>query len=437
MKKAVKWVMVVICTVLLGVYGYYEYTKPLEAELITVNPSRVEISFKEKGVVESTESRDIYSDLPLKVIKVNVLEGSAVKQGDILFELDSTSLQRELDVAKAQLIVSESIKGKSLKDIKNQIAQLQLARSGLILQINDAKKELDRVQKLFNENNASEAQVDAAKTLVDTLTSTLSQQDAVLSQLKVQGGRSDSETAATLDSQIEINQTMIANIQKQMEYCTVKSTINGIVTRLTAKVGVPVSPQQPACTIIDNGSRKLVVHVLTSDLSDIHVGMPVSIVQEGKSADLTLEGAVKNIAPEATERISSLGLSERRVRIEIGGEAVKALFEGSEAEATFITKVEVNRILVPKISLFKDTVSISEKNDAVISADNGTKSDFVVKSKGSYYVWVVKNNKALMQKVEKGLETDLEAVVLEGLSPGDVIVKNPNIEGLKVGGNIK
>jgi len=52
-------------------------------------------------------------------------------------------------------------------------------------------------------------------------------------------------------------------------------------------------------------------------------------------------------------------------------------------------------------------------------------------------VWVVRQGKAKIIPVKKGLENDSQVIVEQGLSDGDVIFKEPNITTLKEGKRIK
>ena len=51
-------------------------------------------------------------------------------------------------------------------------------------------------------------------------------------------------------------------------------------------------------------------------------------------------------------------------------------------------------------------------------------------------LWVVRNGKAEVQAVETGFENDREVVITEGLQEGDLVVLNPQLEGLKEGKKI-
>lgn len=77
--------------------------RPSESQL----EHRVDNTLRERGVVESARSIDVRCELPGTSTILDVVpEGSIVKKGDLLVELDSTSVRREL--AKAEILVEQS-----------------------------------------------------------------------------------------------------------------------------------------------------------------------------------------------------------------------------------------------------------------------------------------------------------------------------------------
>ena len=167
------------------------------------------------------------------------------------------------------------------------------------------------------------------------------------------------------------------------------------------------SVQIPLCKIIEPGSKKLEVYILTEDIRDIKVGMNVKLKLEGKIKDEELQGVVSFIAPVAEEKVSSLGIIEKRIRVDIISEALNQMYEGSELQVEFVVLEEQNKLLIPKTAIFK--------------VDNEN------------MLWVVNNGKAEQRKIVKGIETDIEVVVEQGINENDVVIKNPNIEGLAEG----
>ena len=123
---------------------------------------------------------------------------------------------------------------------------------------------------------------------------------------------------------------------------------------------------------------------------------------------MAYEGTVAKIAPAALEKLSALGLVERRVKVTIDLDGdVNALRPGYTLDVEFTTHRQEGKLVVPKTVVFP-----YDKGDAV---------------------WVVREGKAVIQPVTTGLETGTDVVIEEGLQPGDKVIINPKLEGLKEG----
>lgn len=407
MKKKAKWILISIFTLCIAGYGVYEGLKPLQTELLEVVPGDVTISFKEKGTVKSAESVKVYSELALKVIQVPVEEGRPVKKGDILLTLDKKALELELESVGAQKSSIASMKEKAFKDLQNEITRQELQKEESQRRLESLLKDYNRAKELYLADSISQSDFEAVEELVKQAENALSMNDKLLEQLKEQFDNKSSETGKYYNTQIAAYDAAQEKLKYQIEKCTVKAPIDGIISTLDVRPGMIVSPQMPICTIIQPDNKKLEVHVLTGDVADIRTGMKVKLLQEGKINDIEMDGVVDFIAPNAEESISSLGLKEKRIRVDIVSEKLNELYEGSSVDASFITYMEKDRLLVPKTSVFK-------YNDKDM-------------------VWVVRDGIAKRQEITRGIETDIDVVVLEGLSSGDLVIKNPNMDGLSGG----
>ena len=64
---------------------------------VIVQPAEVSEEFEVTGTVVANQQVDIVSELTRKVVRVNVKEGSKVKEGTLLFQLDDADLQAQLE----------------------------------------------------------------------------------------------------------------------------------------------------------------------------------------------------------------------------------------------------------------------------------------------------------------------------------------------------
>ena len=94
--------------------------KPVDVAVDTVNVAEFRHYIDIQGRIEGDQNIEVSPQTPGLVIKVNVNEGDAVKQGQVLAELDSKVIQRGLDEIKTQLALAKILfqKQKALWDQK-------------------------------------------------------------------------------------------------------------------------------------------------------------------------------------------------------------------------------------------------------------------------------------------------------------------------------
>ncbi|OFK84812.1 efflux RND transporter periplasmic adaptor subunit [Peptoniphilus sp. HMSC062D09] len=90
-------------------------------QVVTLKKGSVTNSVTEKGKVVSSNSVEVFAEKPLPVTHVNVKVGDLVKKGDVIAQLDSSSIEQQLKSRRAQ---------KSATD-KNLSAQISAAKKRL------------------------------------------------------------------------------------------------------------------------------------------------------------------------------------------------------------------------------------------------------------------------------------------------------------------
>ncbi len=411
MKKAVKWIVGIIVLLAMGAYGYYEMNKPVQVEFLQIQKTDVVKTFKEDGTIKAVEQRDVYATLPNKITSLGVEEGMEIHAGQHIALLDSEQFDDQIHVLQVQKSNTERLLEKTLKDLENQIEQQKMLITETNRQLEFASRELDRVTTLYSQKSATKSEVDAMQNQVNQLESTVRQQELVLAQLQSQT-KIDSETVRYYNTSIQTIEKQIEQLTNQSKECQIVSPIDGIVIDVNYKEGSVVNPQLPICTVYSPNAYRIEAFVLAEDVVKLYEGMEVSVVQEQAEEDITVMGTIDFMAPSAVEKVSSLGLNEKRVKLYITTKETEALqmYPGYSVDVEFTTYREEDQIAIPKTSVF-------EVN-------------------GQDAVWRVEEDTAQLVYVEKGMETDIDVVITEGLSEGDVIIKNPNIDGLEEGKSV-
>lgn len=90
-------------------------------QVVTLKKGSVTNSVSEKGRVVPSNSLEVFAEKPLSVTNINVKVGDQVKKGDIIAELDSSSIEEQLKSRRAQKSATE----------KNLSAQISAAKKRL------------------------------------------------------------------------------------------------------------------------------------------------------------------------------------------------------------------------------------------------------------------------------------------------------------------
>jgi membrane fusion protein (multidrug efflux system) len=104
---------------------------PLKAEVMTVVPQDVPIYQELIGTMAGYDTAQIRAQVSGYLMSRNYLEGSVVKRGDLLFQIDARPFQAALDQANGRLAQDQAQYGKTELDVKRFTP---LARDGAISQ---------------------------------------------------------------------------------------------------------------------------------------------------------------------------------------------------------------------------------------------------------------------------------------------------------------
>lgn len=410
MKKRVKWILWGVVAVVLVGSSVYSATRPIQADLLEIKPRAIEKKFTDSGTVSATSQKDFFSLSGGKVLTVNVEEGDTVAQGELLLALDTRDIGYQIAQLEGQLA---SIRGQERQAFsgprETQITQQQLAVEQVAYQLNAAREEYKRVELLFGAGAVSKSVLDEAERAAKQLEMLFAQQEQGL-KLLLEDSSPPAGTKEQFSGLQASIRAQIALLQYQRENTEIIAPENATVGIVHVKEGGVVAPGTPLLSLFHPGEYEVEVFLLAEDVIHVQPGMNVRVAYKGQSGE-EFSGRVTKIASAAVERISSLGVVEQRVKVTVALSGdVGSLRSGYGMDVTFVTQREEGKLVVPKTALFN--------------------------YEGESAVWVARRGKAEIQRVEKGLETDDEVVVVSGLAEGDWVIRNPRIDGLKEGAGI-
>lgn len=385
---------------------------PLSVNVITLHPKDFTKGFTEEGEVMAAQEWPIFNPVEGKLESLKVQNGDNVKKGQVLLEMSTSDLNYQLEGLKAQLL---SLEGQRLQNNKSP-NEAQIAQQTLLIQLaeKDAQTEevnLTRMKALYDAGSISLVQYEEAQVTFEKAKNLLEQQKLGL-QLIYEQHQTSQGTELYYSNQKKALQAQIDQMEDKISKAVVLALQDGIIKDLSLKEGNIIPQGQQIMTVFTNEGYKLESFVLASDALDIKVGSPVEVIQATSTGHKSFEGTVSAVDISAVERISPLGLKENRVKITILlAESSPKVVLGSNVDVRFTTVEVPDQLMIPKTALFP-----YQEGDAV---------------------WTMREGKAKIQPVKKGLENDSQVIIEQGLSNDDIILQDPNIKELKEGKRLK
>lgn len=151
-------------------------------------------------------------------------------------------------------------------------------------------------------------------------------------------------TAQSDKTKIDNLTTSVEDAQANLESCTVRATMDGIVTGLDGTVGDSVKAGAALCSILDTTAMTLKISIDELDIATIEPGQSVTATADAVAATTTkaLIGTVTSIAVEGT---SSNGVTTYPVTLTLDPDA--RLKSGMNADASILVTNRENVLMVP------------------------------------------------------------------------------------------
>lgn len=277
-----------------------------------------------------------------RVIDVGVDDNSAVKTGQMLFQIDPTRYQVAVDEAEAKLEnVGLSI-GASIANVDSAQARLIEARTA-----RDNQRDVHaRSVILVKKGVYAQARLDDIKAELDQTESAVKAAEADLARSEQELGPAGQDNPKLKEALAVLERAKIDLIRT-----TVFAPSDGVVTNLQLSVGKVVSAGQPAMTFIDVGTVWIAAAFKENSLENVAVGNKAEVLFDalpGKLFNATVESVGLGVSQSGTD--TSTGLPTIRtqsgwvqeaqlfpVRLTLDGGRPKGVRYGSQVTVTIYT----------------------------------------------------------------------------------------------------
>jgi HlyD family secretion protein len=222
--------------------------------IVDVSPSLALTSLTATGYVIAERKSKVGSNLPGRIAKLLVKEGSAVKAGDVLVELDAADLRGNVAAAEARVAAAQA-----------KVASTRASLSELAVQ--------EKRQRALLEQRA------AARSVVEDL-------EARIGTSKAEVGSAEAEVRSA--------QAQLALSKVNLERTVIKAPIDGTVITKPLEVGETIEMLTPILELADFASLVVEIDVPETRLGLVKLGGPAEISLDA-FAGQRLRGKVNEI----------------------------------------------------------------------------------------------------------------------------------------------
>lgn len=369
---------------------------PWDVQCETATHGRLVHSVEAPGEIIADIEVNVSSQVMGRIVSLPVREGDVVKKGDLLAALDSVDFEAEFRRADAK------------------VGRLRAAIDMAALDVEKGKRDLDLTQKLLETKAVGSTEVADLRTLYSKARAKLAMSDAEL--VEAEGERT--------------------RAAKNLQDATIRSPINGIVSKLIAKegevvvVGTMNNPGTVILVVSDLSSRVVRAQIDETDAPRVAPGQRATVHLRDKDYP-SLAGVVERIYPKGEKALRGFGLNENDVAtfpamvkldsppdyVRLGMFANVEIAVGERSDAlTIPSRAVVHRQLrdlPPRLA--------ERLRDEAKANDPG--KDF--SKQFHQVVFVEKNGRAECRRVRTGISDERGVEILEGITAGESVVVGP------------
>ncbi len=213
----------------------------------------------------------VASEVSGTVSEVAVTSNQAVAKGDVLFRIDKTRYELDVETAKANLEAARQATGASTAAVDAAEAQVEAARAGLVR----ARKDADRMLRIREEDPGaiSQRRIDSALASLDVAKAQLAAAEASLEQARQNLGQTGEDNSRILQAQSMLDQAIV-NLQRT----DVLAANDGIVTDVRVDRGNFAQAGAPLITFLATKDVWIQADFTENNLGNIKRGDRVDII---------------------------------------------------------------------------------------------------------------------------------------------------------------
>lgn len=365
---------------------------PLPVTAQPVHVGTLTSTFALTGTVVPARQANLASVISGTVREVNVQIGDRVTAGQLLVQIDDSTLQAQLAQDEASLVEARARLRQTTAT--NQGTALTTTGSLRSAQVayDTAAADNRRNETLFKQGYISQQAIDKSRSDLAAAAAALQAAQVAAQNASMSTGNSSAAQAdvASMEAAVTVDQAAVQSVQTQIAQAAVKAPFDGIVTQRNVDPGSLASPGTQLVQVSQLNPAFVNVGVPDGDLQYVHTGSDAQVRVDALAAR-SWQGTVANLNAAAGE-----GTLTYLARIALPNPDA-TLRAGMVANVTFVAARNRGVLIVPR--------------GAIASTDNGNA------------VYVVDSGKAKLRLVAVGLQTQNDSQISgAGIAKGTMVI---------------
>jgi HlyD family secretion protein len=264
-------------------------------------------AFDAEGVFEADEVI-VSSEVPGKILTLNLDEGSQLAKDSIVAVIDSIPLQLQKAQVEATI---HSLRQKTM-DVKPEVKLLNEQIAAQKIQLADLLLEKNRTERLIKSDAATTKQLDDYNNQIAVLKK---QMDVNEQQIRVQETTVSTQNN-TVMSEFKPLKRSVAQIDDQLKRANVVNPVSGVVLTKYAMAGEVTSAGKALYKIADLSIITLRAYITGTQLSALKINQPVKVyVDDGPTKYRQYPGVITLISVKAEFTPKTIQTKEERANL--------------------------------------------------------------------------------------------------------------------------
>ncbi|HEX9061294.1 MAG TPA: efflux RND transporter periplasmic adaptor subunit [Clostridia bacterium] len=399
-KKIIKFVSVAAsCFYMISILSACGPSKPTAArqniQTVNVVPaavSSISTTVEYSSKLTPIQEIQVASKIAGKVTAVKADVGEKVQSGQVLFTLDASDLNAQLQQQQAALRYNEANLQKAEdSSIKQQLLQAQQTLQNAQIAYDNQKSSYDHNKELYDQGAISKQALDNEKQKLDNDVVALNSARDTVDLIKNKVGPQSVDAAS---AQVSQAQAGVNSASLQLQNSTITSPISGTVSVRNVDVGEMTNSSTPAYTVIDTKTMTAKVNVPDKMISKVKKGQTVP-VKISALDNKSINGIVDSLSPAADSKTQ---MYEIKINIDNSDDSIKP-------------------------GMFARVILPADKKDNVVTVPNET----IKVEDGVSYIYTVDQGKVKKVAVTTGLSNDTITEISKGLEKDASVITEGQI----------